>query len=85
MDATQLVILGASVLASFPRWFGYPLGQTLIITSGLGWVPCKGGPDRGSPSMRRGMVSPRPEALARSHTVYGYEPYRHSLTGSSVT
>jgi len=27
--------------------------------------------------MRRGMVSPRPEALVRSHTVYGYEPCRN--------
>jgi quercetin dioxygenase-like cupin family protein len=26
------------------RWHGHPLGQTLIVTSGLGWVQCEGGP-----------------------------------------
>ncbi len=25
-------------------WHTHPLGQTLIITSGLGWVQCEGGP-----------------------------------------
>jgi quercetin dioxygenase-like cupin family protein len=27
-------------------WHTHPLGQTLIITSGLGWVQCEGGPVR---------------------------------------
>jgi quercetin dioxygenase-like cupin family protein len=25
-------------------WHTHPLGQTLIVTSGLGWVQCAGGP-----------------------------------------
>jgi quercetin dioxygenase-like cupin family protein len=25
-------------------WHAHPLGQTLIVTSGLGWVQCLGGP-----------------------------------------
>jgi len=25
-------------------WHTHPLGQTLIITSGLGWVQCENGP-----------------------------------------
>jgi quercetin dioxygenase-like cupin family protein len=25
-------------------WHSHPLGQTLIVTSGLGWVQCEGGP-----------------------------------------
>ncbi len=25
-------------------WHTHPLGQTLIVTSGLGWVQCEGGP-----------------------------------------
>jgi quercetin dioxygenase-like cupin family protein len=25
-------------------WYTHPLGQTLIVTSGLGWVQCEGGP-----------------------------------------
>jgi len=27
-------------------WHTHPLGQTLIVTSGLGWVQCEGGPVR---------------------------------------
>ena len=30
-------------------WHTHPLGQTLIITAGLGWVQREGGPDRGNP------------------------------------
>jgi quercetin dioxygenase-like cupin family protein len=26
------------------RWHTHPLGQTLVVTSGLGWVQCQGGP-----------------------------------------
>jgi quercetin dioxygenase-like cupin family protein len=25
-------------------WHAHPLGQTLIVTSGLGWAQCEGGP-----------------------------------------
>jgi quercetin dioxygenase-like cupin family protein len=25
-------------------WHTHPLGQTLIVTSGLGWMQCEGGP-----------------------------------------
>jgi quercetin dioxygenase-like cupin family protein len=40
-------VAGASVAfqaGARTAWHTHPLGQTLIITSGLGWVQCDGGP-----------------------------------------
>lgn len=54
-------------------WHTHPLGQTLLIILGLGWVQCEGGPAR-----RRGVVSSWLEALARRVTDERHEPHRHS-------
>ena len=38
-------------------WHTHPLGQTLIVTSGLGWVQAEGGPSRKSgPAMSSGFL-----------------------------
>ena len=40
-------VRGASVkfgLGARTAWHTHPLGQTLIVTSGLGWAQCEGGP-----------------------------------------
>ncbi|MGF7160767.1 quercetin dioxygenase-like cupin family protein [Rhodoligotrophos appendicifer] len=40
--------LGGAVVTFEPgartAWHTHPLGQTLIVTSGLGWAQCEGGP-----------------------------------------
>ena len=46
-------------------WHTHPLGQTLIVTSGVGWVQREGRSRRGNPPWGRGLVSARREALAR--------------------
>ena len=38
-------------------WHTHPLGQTLIITAGCGWVQTEGGPSRRSPARGRRVVS----------------------------
>ena len=38
-------------------WHTHPLGQTLIVTAGCGRVQHEGGPDRGDPPRRCGLVS----------------------------
>ncbi len=58
-------------------WHTHPLGQTLIVTSGLGWVQCEGWADRGNPSRRRHLVSARREALAWRDGDDRDDPYRH--------
>ena len=40
-------VRGASVTfdpGARTAWHTHPLGQTLIVTAGLGWVQCQGGP-----------------------------------------
>jgi quercetin dioxygenase-like cupin family protein len=37
-------------------WHMHPLGQTLIVTSGCGWVQSEGGPKRGNSAGRCGLV-----------------------------
>lgn len=40
-------VRGASVTfdaGARTAWHTHPLGQTLIVTAGLGWVQCEGGP-----------------------------------------
>src|SRR4051794_33324584 len=58
-------------------WHTHPLGQTLIVTSGCGWVQREGGPVE---EIRPGDVvwfGPGREALARGHGHHGHEPHRH--------
>jgi quercetin dioxygenase-like cupin family protein len=38
-------------------WHAHPLGQTLIVTSGLGWVQRWGGPMEENPAKRCDLVS----------------------------
>jgi hypothetical protein len=55
----------------------HPLGQTLIVTSGLGWAQRWGGPME---EIRPGDVGVRAgrEALARGDSDYGDDTYRNS-------
>ena len=55
-------------------WHTHPLGQTLIVTSGFGWVQHEGGP---SPARRCGLVSARFEALAWSDADDRDDAHRH--------
>ena len=59
-------------------WHTHPLGQTLIVTAGLGWAQREGGPDRGNPARRRGLVPAGREALARRDGDDGHDAHRHS-------
>ena len=48
--------LGASVTfeaGARTAWHTHPLGQTLIVTAGLGWAQRWGGPEGGDPPGRR--------------------------------
>ena len=58
-------------------WHTHPLGQTLIVTAGFGWVQREGGPIE---EVRPGDVvwfPARREALARSNADDGADAYRH--------
>ena len=58
-------------------WHTHPLGQTLLITSGLGWVQHEGGPIE---EVRPGDVvwfSGRIEALARGDAHDSHDAHRH--------
>ena len=58
-------------------WHTHPLGQTLIVTSGLGWAQAEGGPIE---EIRPGDViwfPPRLEALARSGADDRDDAHRH--------
>ena len=58
-------------------WHTHPLGQTLIVTTGVGRVQRWGGPVE---EIRPGdvvLVSARREALARRFTDDGNDPHRH--------
>jgi len=43
----------------------HPLGQTLVVTSSVGWMQCEGETHRRNPSGRCCVVSARPSSLAR--------------------
>ena len=58
-------------------WHTYPLGQTLIVTSGLGLGPNRGRADRRGPARRRGLVSGWIEALAWGDAHDSYDAHRH--------
>ena len=74
-------VAGASVTfepGARTAWHTHPLGQTLIVTSGCGRAQRWGGPDRGDPAGRRGLVRARRKALARRGANHGHDPHRHS-------
>jgi quercetin dioxygenase-like cupin family protein len=59
-----------------PAWHSHPRGQTLIITSGFGWIQREGGPIE---EVRPGdVVWFPPEALAWGDPGDCEDPYRHS-------
>ncbi|WP_409190827.1 cupin domain-containing protein [Bradyrhizobium sp. RDM4] len=67
-------------------WHTHPLGQTLIITSGLGWVQREGGP---IVEIRPGDVVWFPAGLKRWHgatpsTAMSHIAIQESLNGSPV-
>ena len=46
-DVSGFLLRGASVTfepGARTHWHTHPLGQTLIVTSGVGWTQCEGGP-----------------------------------------
>ena len=59
-------------------WHTHPLGQTLIVTSGRGWVQTWGGPVEEIRPGRRGLVPAGREALAWCDADDGHDAYRHS-------
>ena len=74
-------VRGASVTfepSARTAWHTHPLGQTLIVTSGLGWVQREGDPDREDPARRCGLVCARREALAWRYPDNRDDAYRHS-------
>ena len=58
-------------------WHTHPLGQTLIVTAGCGWVQCWGGPVEEIRPGRRDLDRARREALARRQGDDGDDPHRH--------
>ena len=57
-------------------WHTHPLGQTLIVTAGVGRVQGWGGADRGDAARRCRPDSARSETLARSLAKYANDAYR---------
>ena len=52
-------VRGASVMfepSARTAWHKHPLGQTLIVTVGLGWAQREGGLGRGNPAGRCSLV-----------------------------
>ena len=58
-------------------WHTHPLGQTLIVTAGCGWVQREGGPVEEISPGRCDLVRASGKALARRISHDGDEPYRH--------
>lgn len=59
-------------------WHTHPLGQVLIVTSGVGWTQCWGEP---IVEIRAGDVvrcPPGPQALAWRHIFHRHDTYRDS-------
>ena len=75
------LVQGASVTfepGARTAWHTHPLGQTLIVTAGLGWVQREGGSIE---EVRPGDVvwfSTQREALARSYPDHRYDAHCHS-------
>jgi len=61
-------------------WHTHPLGQTLIVTAGVGWVQIEGVPIEEDPARRRRVDPARQTALARRVSDDRDDPPRHSGT-----
>ena len=57
-------------------WHTHPLGQTLIVVSGCGWVRVDGATQRGGPARRYRLVCTRRKTLAWRHRDNRDELYR---------
>ncbi len=74
------LVQGASVTfepGARTAWHTHPLGQTLIVTAGCGRAQREGGPDRGDPARRCGLVRARREALAWRRSDDGHDAHCH--------
>jgi hypothetical protein len=74
-------VRGASVTfepGARTAWHTHPLGQTLIVTSGLGWVQREGGPVEEIRPGDVSLVSARRETLAWGNADYCNDPHRYS-------
>ena len=72
--------------AARTAWHTHPLGQTLIITAGFGWVQAEGGPIE---EVRPGDVVWFPPGLKRSHgatptTAMTHTAIQETLNGKNV-
>ncbi len=73
-------VVGASVTfepGARTAWHTHPLGQTLVVTAGHGWVQCEGGPVEEIRPGRCDLVSARRKTLARRDADHGDDPHRH--------
>ncbi len=73
-------VQGASVTfepGARTAWHTHPLGQTLIVTAGFGWVQRKGGP-RGDSAGGCGLVCAGRKALAWGYSDDWDDAYCHS-------
>jgi hypothetical protein len=73
-------VVGASVTfepGARTAWHTHPLGQTLIVTAGCGWVQREGGPVE-EITRRCRLVSARREALAWRDANHGDDAHRRS-------
>jgi quercetin dioxygenase-like cupin family protein len=90
VEAPELArVRGASVNfepGARTTWHTHPLGQTLIVTSGLGWVQREGGP---SEEIRPGEVIWFPPGEKRWHgatptTAMAHSAIKEALNGKQV-
>jgi len=66
-------------------WHTHPLGQTLIVTSGCGWVQSEGGPkEKFGLAMWSGAR--RVRSIGTAHINHGHDAHRHleQLDGKTV-
>ena len=61
-------------------WHTHPLGQTLVVTAGCGWVQREGGPIEEIHPGDVDLVPPRRKALAWRRADHCHDSYRHSRT-----
>ena len=73
-------VRGASVTfepGAHTAWHTHPLGQTLIVTSGCGWVQSEGGPKREIRPGDTGLVPTERKTLARRHADHRHDTHRN--------
>ena len=73
--------LGSSVTfepGARTAWHTHPLGQTLIVTAGCGWIQREGGPIEEIRPADVVLVLSRKETLAWGDADNGNDAYRHS-------